>query len=131
MALYLHLVDFNIIHLFTWKNQTNPQQKLLYACLVNRLSQEEVHTSDHRLGLVLLARVCCDATDHTLLDLRENFAHELLDLHASIDSSQLWHTIVNQNEFVDVTLLSEALLNPLDSLVTVPRHVTLYVKLLT
>ena len=26
MALYLHLVDFNIIHLFTWKNQSNPQQ---------------------------------------------------------------------------------------------------------
>ena len=28
MALYLHLVDFNIIHMFTRTNQTHPQQNL-------------------------------------------------------------------------------------------------------
>ena len=55
--------------------------------------------------------------------------HELFDLHARLDTTALWHAVIEQNEFVGVALGAIPLFYPVEGLVSFRGHVTLDLKL--
>ena len=100
-------------------------EELPKALLKDRLAEEVVHACRLSFLLVFLSLVGRDAANERLDILCHVLVHELPDLHASLYSTHLRHTVVEQDEFVSVALIAISLLDPVDSLGTVRGRIAL------